>query len=150
MQLLMGGSEEFGFHPGLAVFPGRVIRFESPRGPRGGLLKVPQVGWNNIRRDRPGPDPWVGTPLEGLSDGTWMYFVHSFHVLPDEADLSLSVSSYGQAKFCSSIRRGNVFACQYHPERSGPAGLEVYRRFAALARDVTTRSNDADGHPRQI
>ena len=172
MQLLMSESSEFGRHRGLNLLEGEVVRFEQPRGPRG-VLKVPQVGWNRVRRPitdaskscaaqplAPGPslarkegsrtgqtsaslargetkDIWSGTPLDGLADGTSMYFVHSFYVKPRRRDAVLSLTRYGDVEFCSAVRRGNVLGFQFHPERSGQAGLRLYARTAEFIRRQT-------------
>ena len=120
MQLLMSESLEFGRHRGLGFIEGDVVRLTGP--------KVPQVGWNRIWPVDRGS--WDGTLLEGLPEGAYFYFVHSFYVRPMEAALTLSTTRYGSVEFCSSLRRGNVFACQFHPERSGPAGLALYRNLA--------------------
>lgn len=143
MQLLMSESHEFGRHPGLDVIPGDVVRFAGPVDETAGVpraLKVPQVGWNSIVRAPESAaagaagaaDPWSGTPLAGLRDGEFVYFVHSYHVRPQASSVVVSTSRYGNIEFCSSLRVGNVFACQFHPERSGPAGLAIYRNFASL------------------
>ena len=130
LQLLFSESTEFGSHQGLGIIPGRVVKFE-------GLdagAKVPQVGWNAVRRPgRAGDsDPWQNTPLQGMADGQYMYFVHSYYARPDNPEVILSTTVYGGLEFCSSVRRGNVIAFQFHPERSGPAGLAIYRRAAEL------------------
>jgi len=131
IQLLMSESSEFGRHEGLGILKGRVVRFEGPReGER--ILKVPQVCWNEVRA-RPGVS-WAGTPLEGLNDGEHLYFVHSFFVQPEDASVILTTTRYGHVEFCSSVLRGNLFACQFHPERSGPTGLAVYRNWAAIVK----------------
>jgi glutamine amidotransferase len=132
IQLLMSESAEFGRHRGLGILEGDVIRFEPPSGP-GPALKIPHTGWNRVRRAAPaGPaDPWAGTLLEGQPDGEPFYFVHSFYVKPADPRVILSLTRYGPSEFCSSVARGNLFACQFHPERSGPSGLAVYRNFAA-------------------
>lgn len=136
MQLLMTRSYEFGCHQGLGILEGEVVRFESPRA-GDTVLKVPQVGWNRIFKAP--SQPWDGTPLEGVLDGAWMYFVHSFYVKPVNVQVVCAVARYGHIEFCASLRRGNVFACQFHPERSGPLGLAIYRNFAAqvLPREVS-------------
>ena len=128
MQLLMTESAEFGRHAGLDLIPGDVVRL-SDAPVDGRRVKIPQVGWNRLRATQ----PWDGSPLAGQPDALFMYFVHSFYVRPADADCVVSVTRYGQTEFCSSLRRGRVFACQFHPERSGPAGLDVYRRFIACA-----------------
>ncbi len=134
-QLLMSEGFEFGHHRGLGIFEGQVIRFEQPRGPDG-TLKVPQVGWNRINRPvnplAPVKDAWRDTPLDGLPDGAFMYFVHSYHVQPSAADVILSTTRYGHIEFCSSLRRGNVIAFQFHPERSGQQGLRIYQALMTM------------------
>lgn len=136
IQLLMTESEEFGQHQGLGVFEGSVVRLDSPY-EEGRRLKIPHVGWTGIRRPILEPregadrDSWADTLLGGLPDGVCAYFVHSYVIKPVKRDLVLSTTSYGSSEFCSSISQGNVFACQFHPERSGPVGLKVYRNLAA-------------------
>ncbi len=131
MQLLMSESEEFGRHRGLAAIEGDVVRLRDPR-PGSRPLKVPQVGWNRIMK--PPGRSWAGTCLEALPEGAFMYFVHSFHVRPAHDEIVLATTQYGSLEFCSSLQRGNLFACQFHPERSGPMGLRLYAAFAAQVR----------------
>lgn len=134
MQLLMSRSHEFGTHEGLDLIKGEVVRFEPPaddlQNPR--RLKVPQVGWNTIKPAREDTS-WPGTYLEGLEPDTYMYFVHSYYVVPQDDAVVLSKTTYGDTEFCSSLQRGNVFACQFHPERSGREGLRMYANFIRLA-----------------
>lgn len=127
MQLLMSQSHEFGLHQGLGIVPGDVVRLDQPR-EADRALKVPQVGWNRVRP--PAPGAWTGTLLEGLEPGEFMYFVHSFYCRPQDPSLVLGRTAYGQVDFCSALGRGNLLACQFHPERSGQAGLLVYRNLA--------------------
>lgn len=128
IQLLMSESCEFGRHEGLGLIPGKVVPFPCPR--EGGRpLKVPQVGWNRIHPAGGGAGRWVGTPLEGLSDGDYMYFVHSFIAVPENPSVILSTTHYGDVEFCSSLFCGNIFACQFHPERSGRKGPVVYENL---------------------
>ncbi len=130
-QLLMSESEEFGNHQGLGLIEGPVVRFGKPMGPNGEHLKVPQVGWNRIHRpDGSAPNAWGNSPLCSLNDGAYMYFVHSYYVKPVDASVQLSVSKYGDVDFCSSVRIGNTCAFQFHPEKSGPDGLGIYREIA--------------------
>jgi glutamine amidotransferase len=133
IQLLMSESCEFGVHKGLGIIEGSVVRFENPR-EQNRVLKVPQVQWNRIfhpNNRRQAGDPWRDTPLAGLAEGQFMYFVHSFYVKPNDPSVTLSVSRYGDVEFCSALCRRNVFACQFHPERSGSAGLQVYHNMAS-------------------
>lgn len=132
MQLLMDESDEFGPHAGLGLIAGRVVRLE-PQRPGGAQIKVPQVCWNRLHRV-PGGDAkqWDRALLSGLPDGVFMYFVHSFCVVPRDPTIRVAVTKYGAAEFCSVFRAGNVFGFQGHPERSGPDGLCVYQNLASL------------------
>ncbi len=133
MHLLMDESEEFGSHRGLGIIKGSVIRFNNPVGISGKCLKVPHVGWERIRRniDIRG-NLWDSSVLEGLPDGEFMYFVHSFYVKPENSSLILSTTQYGNIEFCSSMQSKNIFACQFHPERSGLQGLKIYGKLASF------------------
>lgn len=124
MQLLMTESYEFGRHKGLDIIAGPVNRFENPKD-KDRLLKVPQIGWNRIFPAYEGAS-WQGTPLQEIGEGEYMYFVHSYIVQPQDEEVILSRSRYGHIDFCSGVRRKNVYAFQFHPERSGPAGLKIY------------------------
>jgi len=130
MQLLMSESTEFGCQEGLGVIKGRVIPFDNPTDDNGKILKVPHVGWNRVQQLY--DEQWEDTLLKGLGNGEFMYFVHSFCVKPEDSDVVLSVSRYGNAEFCSSLRRNNIFACQFHPERSGEEGLRIYRNLSKM------------------
>ncbi len=133
MQLLMTESQEFGVHQGLGMIEGQVVRLkETPVKMRS--VKVPQVGWNRIRATSPGGDggrAWQGTLLERVADGEYMYFVHSFYCQPADVSATLSVTQYGTVEFASTIQRGNIVGVQFHPERSGPQGLRIYRDLSA-------------------
>jgi imidazole glycerol-phosphate synthase subunit HisH len=130
-QLLMSESFEFGHHQGLDFIPGSVVRLQNP-GDAGGRCKVPHVGWNRVWKKNPdgSTGSGSGTLLGAVADGEYMYFVHSFVVVPTDANVIASTTHYGDIEFCSSAARGNVFGCQYHPERSGIEGLTLYARFA--------------------
>jgi len=126
-QILFSESEEFGLQKGLGIFPGRVVKFSRP----GKALKVPQVGWNSIYSAR-GATGWNGTELSGVSDGEFMYFVHSFYVQPLLQECVLATSTYEGIGFCSAFKKDNVFACQFHPEKSAGAGMAIYRNFQKI------------------
>jgi glutamine amidotransferase len=130
LQLLMTESYEFGHHKGLGIIEGPVVRFDAPK-EKERILKVPQIGWNRIFQPEGGLR-WHGTLLDGIEDGEYMYFVHSYTVQPQDSNVILSNSRYGHIDFCSSIQRGNVFACQFHPERSGQEGMKLYHNLAIL------------------
>jgi glutamine amidotransferase len=122
MQLVMSGSHEFGWHDGLGIVPGDVRPLRDALGEV--PLKVPHIGWSAVRAAR--PDAIADEPLlKGMPDGALMYFVHSFYVAPTHPAVAVTSSRYGTVEFCSSLRAGAVFACQFHPERSGLAGLSI-------------------------
>ena len=122
-QMLFDVSEE-GDTPGLGLLPGKVVRFqlEGRLQPDGSRFKVPQMGWNRVRQVRQHP-LW-----EGIADDAWFYFVHSYYVQPLDADVTAGETDYGQP-FCSAVARGNIFATQFHPEKSAAAGLQLYKNF---------------------
>jgi glutamine amidotransferase len=121
MQLLFEESEEFGPIRGLGLLPGRVVRFrDRPE------LKVPHMGWNTIRKLAPAPH------LEGIEDGDSVYFVHSYYVVPSDPSLTATSTTHG-VEFTSSIWRDNVFASQFHPEKSQAIGLRILENFGRLA-----------------
>jgi glutamine amidotransferase len=123
MQMLLDHSEEQDT-PGLGLIPGRVRRFrlEGRTQPDGSRYKVPQMGWNRVRQAQPHP-VWAGVP-----DESWFYFVHSFYAAPDEQTHSAGETDYG-ACFTSAVARDNIFATQFHPEKSAAHGLALYRNF---------------------
>jgi len=123
MQLLFQVSEEMGEHQGLGIFPGRVVRF-----PDGMGLKVPQIGWNQLHRQRPHP------LLEGVPDGAYVYFVHSYYCRPADPSLVLATTDYG-LEYASVVGRGHVFGLQFHPEKSQAVGLRILRNFLTLPKD---------------
>lgn len=134
MQLLMTESSEFGRHAGLGIMPGHVTRFE-PSQSNGQRIKVPHVGWNQITLPSFSTnDGWAHSPLEGIESGACVYFVHSYYVIPQDLNCIWAQTRYGSYQFCSAVRRGNVYAFQFHPERSGTTGLMIYQNIAALVR----------------
>jgi glutamine amidotransferase len=130
MQMLLATSEEFGSHEGLGVIPGKVVAI-SGRGPDGAPMKIPHIGWNGLERPA-ARDGWDGTILEGLPDRTSAYFVHSFGVVPEAEADRLADTWHGDCRISAAIQRGNVSGCQFHPEKSGPAGLRIIRNFLAI------------------
>ncbi len=116
MQLLFETSEEFGKHPGLGIFPGRVKPF--PR-----KYKVPHMGWNSLSIKRRHP------LLRSIPDGSYMYFVHSFYCEPTDPQLTLATTAYG-IEVAAAVGRDNILATQFHPEKSQDLGLHVYRNLA--------------------
>lgn len=124
MQLLFEESEEALGAPGLGVFTGNVVRFAADlTDPETrARLKVPHMGWNEVRGAHP-----------LLPDSAWFYFVHSFYCVPEDTSLVVGTADYGD-NFCAAVARDNVFACQFHPEKSQDAGADVLARFLAGSR----------------
>lgn len=127
MQLLMESSEEFRDQRGLGLVEGHTLRF-SPVSLDNRKVKVPQIGWNRIRR--PEPRRWDGTPLQSLDDGAFMYFLHSYLVQPKDERVTLARTTYAGVDYCSALRQDNIYGFQFHPERSGRGGLRVYEWLA--------------------
>ncbi|MEJ7928486.1 imidazole glycerol phosphate synthase subunit HisH [Ramlibacter sp. AN1015] len=123
MQMLLDRSEE-GPTEGLGLIPGEVVRFRlgELRQPDGSRYKVPQIGWNQVRQSQPHP-VWAG-----VADNSWFYFVHSFHAHTSDARHSVGEADYG-GPFTAAIARDNIFATQFHPEKSAETGLALYRNF---------------------
>lgn len=127
LQILFSESEEFGTCPGLDIVKGRVVRFPAEqRDSAGALLKIPHMGWNALSIKRRPPH------LRDISEGSYYYFVHSYHVAPEDASVVATSTTYGIA-FASSIWKDNVFACQFHPEKSQAAGLMLLKNFTEFA-----------------
>jgi len=123
MQMLLDHSEEQDT-PGLGLMPGHVKRFqlEGQLQPDGSRYKVPQMGWNRVYQSRPHP-MWAGIP-----DGSWYYFVHSYYASPGQVAHTAAQTDYG-ARFTCALARDNIFATQFHPEKSAEHGLALYRNF---------------------
>ncbi len=132
LQLLMEQGTEFGEHTGLGIIPGVVKRFP-PRLADGRRLRVPHIGWSPVQTPADRPDAWADTPMATMHDATLQYFVHSYYVVPTDPGVVVAVSRYGDVEFCSALATGSVFACQFHPERSGASGLELYETLARVA-----------------
>jgi glutamine amidotransferase len=118
MQILFESSDEAPGMPGLGVLPGRVRRFPpGMHAPDGSLLKIPHMGWSSVKS-------WHGL----VDDGAWLYFVHSYYCEPaDEKDVVV-LAEHG-VSFAAAVARGNLFGCQFHPEKSQDAGATVLTRF---------------------
>jgi glutamine amidotransferase len=122
LQLLFTESEEFGISKGLDIVKGRVIRF---KGPAFTNLKIPHMGWNSISIKRRAP------ALQDVPDNSHLYFVHSFHVVPEDKGIIATTTPYG-VEFVSSIWKDNIFAVQFHPEKSQKLGLSILKRFGEM------------------
>jgi len=118
LQLLFSESAEHGRHEGLGLIDGKVVRFAEG-------LTVPHMGWNEVRGETPSP------LLDGIDDESFFYFAHSYHVAPDDPAVVIGSTDYG-GRFASAVRKGNVYGTQFHPEKSGPAGLRMLANFCRL------------------
>lgn len=117
LQVLFEESEEFGRTRGLGILPGRVVRFSEKMG-----LKIPHMGWNQVHIKRHSP------LFEGISEGDFFYFVHSFYVVPEDEAIITTTTDYG-IEFVSSVQKNNIFALQFHPEKSQSLGLRLIENF---------------------
>ena len=123
LQVLFESSEESPGAKGLGVLKGKVIRFRFPKEER---LKVPHMGWNRISIK-------IDTPiLKGVPEGSWFYFVHSYYPAPEDNGIIAITSEYG-IEFTAAAAYENIFACQFHPEKSSAHGLAILKNFAALS-----------------
>ncbi|MDI7260403.1 MAG: imidazole glycerol phosphate synthase subunit HisH [Thermodesulfobacteriota bacterium] len=118
LQILFSESEEFGYKRGLDLIKGKVVRFQADP-----EHKVPHMGWNTIEKERKVP------LLDGIESGNFFYFVHSYYVIPDEEKWNSTITHYG-IPFVSSIYKENLFATQFHPEKSQQKGLKILENFA--------------------
>ena len=123
LQLLFTHSEEFGDHKGLDIIKGSVKKFDNSKD------KVPQIGWNKIYKSN---NDWKKTPLKSIINTEYMYIVHSYFVKPQDKSIILTNTNYSELEYCSSIKKDNIFATQFHPEKSGEKGLEIYRNWSKL------------------
>jgi glutamine amidotransferase len=123
-QMLFDMSEEGGNTPGLGLLPGKVVRFQldGMLQEDGSRFKVPQMGWNQVRQRAP------HAMWDGIPDNAWFYFVHSYFAQPAQAEHSAAETVYGQP-FCCAVARDNIFATQFHPEKSAATGLQLYKNF---------------------
>ena len=127
LQVLFDESEEYGPVAGLGILPGKVVRFldgcsETKNGPP---MKIPHMGWNQIEVKKKGP------LFEAMDTAPYFYFVHSYHVVPEDPDVVATVTHYG-LEFVSGVQYENIYAFQFHPEKSQALGLSILERFSRL------------------
>lgn len=115
-QLMLSQGEEFGIFEGLGIIPGKVIKFPELADKE----KIPHVGWNKVKS--PGGDMWNKD----------FYFVHSYILAPEKKENVFGLTTYGGLEFCSIVKHGNIYGCQFHPEKSGEAGLKIIKNFINL------------------
>jgi len=126
-QLLFTESEEFGAGNGLNLIPGVIKRFPEVFEER--KIKVPHIAWNTIYKNN---QDWDKTPLHQLENNCFMYFVHSYYVKPIDESCVLTKTNYDGIEFCSSINKNNIFATQFHPEKSAEKGILIYKKWALI------------------
>lgn len=131
LQLLFDTGYEGGTHRGLGILPGDVVRFSGPAFSGPEALKVPHMGWNQVHKHAEAPI------LEDIADGTHFYFVHSYYVRPADPSVVALSCDYG-SPFCAMIWKDNLFATQFHPEKSQADGLKLLKRFAELPIELPT------------
>jgi glutamine amidotransferase len=124
-QLLFTESEEFGAGNGLDLIPGIIKRF--PENFENRQIRVPHIAWNAIFKSS---QAWEYSPLNGLEENEYMYFIHSYYVNPLDLSCVLTLTNYDGIEFCSSIQHNNIFATQFHPEKSAEKGILIYKNWA--------------------
>lgn len=129
MQIMHDFGEEFGGAPGLGLIPGRVAQISTDMA-NGSQRKIPHIGWTSVT---PPPDAnadrWAGTIFAGTEPGTPLYFVHSFSAAPVNPAHRLAIADYQGFAVTAAVHRDNITGTQFHPEKSGPAGLKLLSRF---------------------
>ena len=120
LQLLFEGSEESGGVEGLHLLDGRILRIPQEEG-----LKIPHIGWNSLQLQN------NGRLMKNLPEEPYVYFVHSYYLKAKEESIVKAVTEYG-TRIHASVEQGNLFACQFHPEKSGTVGLQILKNFAEL------------------
>ncbi len=128
MQLLFSESEEFGSSKGFGIIEGTVQKFP-PNSAMGKQLKVPQIAWNQIYSHQSTSELWKTSPLKDVKNGEYMYFVHSFFGMPQSQENILTTTQYEDFEYCSGVVKGNVYAMQFHPEKSAQKGIGIYQNW---------------------
>lgn len=123
LQLLFESSEESPGVEGLGLLPGRIVRLPAESG-----LKIPHIGWNNLSYPHP------GRLFQGVPEGSYVYFVHSYYLQAEDPSIVTATTEYG-ARIHASVERGNLFACQFHPEKSSGIGMQILRNFIAITKE---------------
>ncbi len=138
-QMLFTESNEFGRTEGLNLISGSVRRFENTA--ENAMFKIPHIGWNQVYsplaedQGKVIAKHWDQSPLKGTDNGDYFYFVHSYYATPDDPSVVLAKTRYGSYDFTSAVRWKNVYAFQFHPERSGQSGVEIYREIRKITQN---------------
>lgn len=131
MQMLFDESDEHGACKGLGLISGRVEKLDFTEK----KAKLPHVGWNTVSSKESHQGAWEGTILSGVEQNIDVYFVHSYVAKPSDREDILSITSYNETVFCSSVKKGNIYGCQFHPEKSAESGLKILSEFVALTKN---------------
>ena len=140
MQLLFEKSYEFGQHEGLGIIPGEVRSLKNGANSdiNNQYSKIPQIGWNRIyRKELNSENNRAELLFKDMSDEPYMYFVHSYYVIPDNDDVVLAQSNYNGINYCSILCQKNIIACQFHPEKSSKDGLVFFKNYSELISDFS-------------
>ncbi|MFH1304181.1 MAG: imidazole glycerol phosphate synthase subunit HisH [Planctomycetota bacterium] len=129
MQLLLDSSEEFGNWDGLGLIPGNVVGIPET-GIDGAPHKIPHIGWNELTSGK--CESWGKTVLDSIPEGSTVYFVHSFMAVPTNDQHRLADCDYDGRQVCAAVQRENIIGCQFHPEKSGPVGLQIIQNFLSF------------------
>jgi glutamine amidotransferase len=127
MQLIFSKSEEFGSGNGLDLIPGVIKKFPTTFNEQ--IIKVPQIAWNKIY---PFKKKWIDTPIFDINENEFMYFVHSYYAEPLFEELILTRTNYNGIEYCSAVMKDNIFATQFHPEKSADKGISIYKNWALI------------------
>ncbi len=132
MQMLLETNEEFGIHEGLGLIPGRVVAIPGTDAD-GRAHKIPHIGWTDlVPPEGTTPESWKKTVFKEIRPGTAAYFVHSYTAVTTNRANRLADSYYGGQLISAAVYSGNVYGCQFHPEKSGPIGLSILKSFMEL------------------
>lgn len=128
MQMLLEESEEFGYTKGIGLIKGKVIKLPIEKSNK---MKLPHISWNGIQSKN---IEWKNTILSGVKANSDMYFVHTFVAKPENEDEILSKTNYFNVEFCSSLKKDNIYGCQFHPEKSATHGLSIIKNFINICK----------------
>ena len=127
MQLIFSKSEEFGSGNGLDLIPGFIKKFPTTLNEQ--IIKVPQIAWNKIYSFK---KKWLDTPLFDIKENEFMYFVHSYYAEPLFEESILTRTNYSDIEYCSAVMKDNIFATQFHPEKSAEKGIKIYKNWGVI------------------